>query len=141
MIPTIFSSFYFLMPIYLSKKYNDTNAVILFSSAMGISLVNHSHSFHTNSFRRLLFSKLDVYFFYIFAIYLMSAGIYERRIKLSHLFIIITINSILYGPQSHLYLENYKSYHVKMHILFHLFGISSLTFLRFYKQPEKQLTM
>ena len=137
MIPTILSSFSFIFPIYLSKRYNDTNGLLLFSSAMGISITNHSHSFHTDSYRRMLFSKIDVYFFYLFTIFLMISGYYEKRIKLLHLFIIITINGLLYGPLRNLYLENYSSFQIKMHVLFHLFGISSLTFLRFHKRIIK----
>ena len=133
MIPTICSSFYFIYPIYLSKKYNDTNGLLLFSTGMALSLTNHSHSFHTDLYRRNLFSKIDVYFFYIFTIFLMISSYCENRIKLKHLFIILITNGILYGPLRNIYLEQYSSFQIKMHVLFHLFGISSLTFLRFYK--------
>ena len=56
---TILSSLLFIYPINISYRYRDHLMLNLNSLGMAISLINHSHSFHKDEFRRKIFSVID----------------------------------------------------------------------------------
>ena len=70
-IRTICTSFLFIIPIYTAHIQNNTQHMILFCIAMGISVANHSHTYHTNQIRRNLFKSIDCNFMLGLAVYLL----------------------------------------------------------------------
>jgi len=135
---TILSSFLFIFPIVMCHTLRDTNGLILFSTGMGLSIANHSHRLHSIEYRRLLFNRIDRMFFHTFTPYLLIDA-YLHNMSFFLLFFIFSLNTffwLLIGPSSP---ENYNTLEKRLHALFHVVGISSFTFLRFYTIFHKVL--
>lgn len=130
MIRTIFSSFYFLLPIYCSFLYRDLLGLLMFTIGMGVSIANHSHTFHHLLFRRKLFMKIDIYYMYALGIYVsIDSFLYDVFITS----FIVLLNAIIFLNLGNDRIEYYTEKEKRIHVLFHLVGISSLTFFRFGK--------
>ena len=127
MIPTIFTSFLFLIPIYFAHIKGDTMILFILIIAMGISIANHSHTFHGNKFRRHLFKNIDMTYMFILALYTL----YIASFKFNYMIIIfvILLNYMIYsqlGDYSDM-IENYNTNQQYLHILFHIIGIATIT--------------
>jgi len=145
MIPTIFSSFLFLLPIYMAHIHNDTIGLFIFTIAMGISIANHSHTYHKNKFRRILFLNIDCYYMLIMTLYILYNSLYKFDLYI--IIIIALLNYYIYcqlcdnKPEHSKYklnkylikpsIEYYTKSQEIIHILFHITGIISLTFARY----------
>lgn len=130
MIRTVFSSFLFLIPIYLSHVCKDTLGLFMFSIAMGISIANHSHSFHPNKNRRDLFKRIDIVYIHMLSIYIFLHAFYKFN-----LIFVLCMGVFNYGVYRQLgqkSMEYYSSYEKKVHVFFHLIGVFTLTFIRYY---------
>ncbi len=66
---TILTSLLFLYPINVSYKYRDLLMLNMNSIGMAVSLINHSHSFHSDNFRRKLFGIIDQKYMMFFALF------------------------------------------------------------------------
>jgi hypothetical protein len=130
MIYTVFSSFFFLLPIYLSYVVRDIVGLFMFSIAMGLSIANHSHSFHHNQYRRELFKRMDIWYIHLISIYLAVNAFYIFH----YLFVcgLILLNYGIYYQLGSLSIEYYSPYKKKVHVLFHIVGISTFTFIRYH---------
>ena len=130
MIRTVFSSFLFLLPIYISHVVYDTLGLFMFSIAMGMSIANHSHSFHPNKNRKILFNRIDVIYIHMMSIYIFLCAFYKF-----HVIFVVFMGIFNYGIYLQLgskSIEYYSSYEKKLHVFFHLIGIVTLTFIRYY---------
>jgi len=131
MIRTICSSFLFLFPIYVCHKNNDTFHMMLFSIGMGVSVANHSHTFHPDKTRRLLFGLIDCTFMVVFAIYLLVDTFYRETIDRRAALVLATVNTAIFyqlgGENIELYTERQRI----IHVIFHITGILTLTISRY----------
>ena len=127
MLRTICSSFLFLIPIYISHKKNDTVHLMLFATAMGISISNHSHTFHEDKRRRKLFCYIDMSFMYVFSGYIMFDTIYRNVIDPKVAIILLLLNYSIYSQLGNGYIESYTEKQKYLHVLFHTTGILSMT--------------
>ena len=126
---TIFSSFFFLFPIMMCHLHQDTSGVLAFGTGMGLSIANHSHRVHPIKFQRQLFNRLDRLFFYSFVPYLLVQA-YLHHLRFVYVLSIFLLNSFfwfLIGKKSP---SSYGRFEKIAHSIFHLVGISSMTFLR-----------
>ena len=131
MIRTILSSFLFLIPIYISYEVRDKVGLFMYSIAMGMSIANHSHTFHTNLFRRTLFMRLDIIYISFIAFYHVLYSLYYINVIL--VCIGTFVNYYIYHQLSVVgRIEDYNQRLKRMHVLFHLVGISTLTISRYY---------
>lgn len=146
MITTIFSSFLFLLPIYMAHINNDTIGLFIFTIAMGISIANHSHTYHKNKCRRILFLNIDCYYMLIMALYILYNSLYKFDLYI--VILIALLNYYIYcqlcdnKPEHSKYklnkylikpsIEYYTKSQEKIHVLFHITGIISLTFARYW---------
>ena len=130
MIRTILSSFLFLLPIYVSFLKQDTLGLFMFTIAMGLSIANHSHTFHTNYSRKLLFQRMDVVYMHCLGgvIGIQSYSKYPLFLVL----IVSLINYQLYINLGNREIEHYNSFQRSLHVVFHIIGITSLTVGRYY---------
>jgi hypothetical protein len=130
MIRTVCSSFLFLFPIYLSYVLRDTLGLFMFSIAMGMSIANHSHSFHPNKNRRELFKRMDIVYIHAMSIYIFLHAFY----KFNTMFVLFMgiLNYSVYLQLGERSIEYYSSYEKKVHVFFHFIGVFTLTFIRYY---------
>ena len=99
--------------------------LFMFTIGMGISIANHSHTYHHLAFRRKLFMKIDIYYMYALGTYIT----YESGLDFIN-GLIILLNALIFlnlGDAIEFYTEKQKM----THVLFHIVGISSLTYFRF----------
>ena len=130
MIRTICSSFLFLLPIYISHVNGDTAHLMLFSTAMGISIANHSHTFHGNLDRRLLFMKIDIFYMTTLSGYLITNSIYNSQLDARIVFLLVAINYGIFRQLGEKRIEFYTEAQRKLHVVFHISGILSMTLAR-----------
>lgn len=136
---TILSSLLFLYPINVSYKYRDQLMLNMNSIGMAISLINHSHSFHKDNFRRKLFGSIDqkyMIFLSLFVCYRClrkSPNIYCFSRILLNLFVISYLYFYLLDgyKQKERALESYTEKQKYLHMVLHFFAIVGLT--RSYK--------
>jgi len=124
-IRTICTSFLFIIPIYTAHIQNNTQHMILFCIAMGISVANHSHSYHTNKIRRKLFKSIDCNFMLGLALYLLIKSLYKSLYN-KYLIIITSINYSIYKQIGSENIEYYTEVQKQWHILFHITGITTM---------------
>jgi hypothetical protein len=95
--------------------------------AMGISIANHSHTFHSNQLRRELFCRIDCFYMVTMAIYIFAKTLYtgniDRRLFLPFVF----MNCLIFAKLGNKYIELYTENQRNWHVLFHIIGIISLT--------------
>jgi len=125
-IRTIGTSFLFILPIYTAHKQNDTQNMILFCIAMGISIANHSHTYHTNKRRRELFKTIDCNFMLGLAIYLLIKAMNKSILNKYLITSITIINYALYKKTGTKNIEYYTETQKRWHILFHISGITTM---------------
>jgi hypothetical protein len=130
MIRAVLSSFLFLIPIYVSFLTRDTTGLFMFSIAMGMSIANYSHTFHINELRRTFFMQIDMVYMYLMSCYIMyeSLFMYPFMMVLSS----ALFNYVIYFQLGYAPIEYYTRYQKKMHVVFHIVGVSTLTFFRYY---------
>jgi hypothetical protein len=131
MIPTVLSSFCFVFPIYLSYVYQDVLALFLFSFGMGLSIANHSHTFHPDQFRRELFQTMDVMYMELLTLYLVVDASY--RVSYLSIAALIWLNSSIFRRLGKFPIEQYTQEQRILHVWFHVVGISSFCYLRFFR--------
>lgn len=132
---TILTSLLFLYPINISYYYRDKLMLNMNTLGMAISLINHSHSFHTDNFRRKLFGLIDQKYMIFFSLFVS----YRCLQKSPHIYCIIRLLSNL-GLISYIYfyllegrkqkermLESYTEKQKYFHMLLHFIGIIGLT--------------
>jgi hypothetical protein len=132
---TILSSLLFLYPINLSYKYRDHLMLNMNSIGMAISLINHSHSFHKDSFRRRLFSFIDqkymisFVFFVVYRCLKKSPNIYCFMRVLSNFFAIFYLYFYLLEgyKQKERSIESYTEKQKYLHMLLHFSAIVGMT--------------
>ena len=130
MIHYIVSSFSFLVPIYFSYLFRDTVALFLFSIGMGISIAHYSHLFHRDEFCRGLFKLMNLMYMDVLAVYLIVDAIY--RISYWKIAFIIFLNCYLYEKLGMQSIDQYNSKGQLQYILFHIIGVCSFCYLRFF---------
>ena len=131
---TILSSYLFLIPINLGLKYNDYLFTNMNAIGMGLSICNHSHSFHTDKYRRKLFRKIDVMFMHLYGFYIIYLSLYTYKNKYIFAYNISMKLLIIYlffvRLQRKKYIEDYDGFEKWLHFLFHIISIfnSALTY-------------
>lgn len=130
MIRTVCSSFLFLLPIYTSHVNGDTVHLMLFAIAMGISIANHSHTFHSNLDRRLLFMKIDIFYMTTLSGYLISNSIYNSQLDQRIVFLLVAVNYGIIHQLGDKRIEFYTEAQRKWHVIFHITGIITMTIAR-----------
>lgn len=126
---TILSSFMFLYPLNKAYEYRDVATMNWSAIGLGLSVCNHSHSWHTDWFRIKLFQWTDVAYMHAFTlrtIYnsLTSIQCASQSVLIGALMILLYYYTL--GDKS---FEQYKSIHKNIHMGFHVFSIASLTLL------------
>jgi hypothetical protein len=129
MIRTVLSSFFFLLPIYISFVKQDVIGLFLFTIGMGLSIANHSHSFHLHLHRKHFFNRIDVWYMHILACYTVIHGL--SRIHPLYVASIAVLNLIIYKCLGEGLKEDYNKVQKNGHVFFHIIGISSFTLLRY----------
>lgn len=124
---TILSSYLFLLPINLGLKYNDYFFTNINAIGMGLSICNHSHSFHTDKYRRKLFRKIDVLYMHFYGLYITYLSLYTYKNKYIFLYNISMKMLIIYlffiRLQKKKYIEEYDNYEKWLHCMFHIISI------------------
>jgi len=136
---TILSSLLFLYPINVAYKYRDQLMLNMNSLGMAISLINHSHTFHTDDKRRKIFSFIDQKYMIIFGLFVSyrclrrSPDIYCMIRVLGNLGIVSYIYFYLLEgyKQKERAVESYTERQKYLHMLLHFMAIVGLT--RAYK--------
>jgi len=131
MIRTICSSFLFLLPVYISHVQGDTFHLMLFTVAMGISIANHSHTFHKDKIRRSIFCGVDCCFMAMLAIYSGFDTIYRQTMDSRLACFLAALNIFLFRQFGHKYIEDYTETQRKWHVVFHFSAILTLTVSRY----------
>lgn len=137
---TILSSLLFLCPINLAYRKRDVLMLNMNSLGMAISLINHSHSFHSDSNRRKIFSFIDQKYMIFFGLFVSyrcikkSPNIYcFLRVFINMLLISYIYLYLLEGyKQRERSMENYNEKQKNLHVLLHFIAIVGLT--RAYKK-------
>lgn len=124
---TIFSSYLFLYPMNMGIKHNDYIFSNINAIGMGLSICNHSHSFHEDIFRRKLFRKADVIFMRLYGLYILYLSLYTYDSKRAFLYNIVNTLSIYYLFFVRLnrkrFIEEYDSFEKWLHFLFHIISL------------------
>lgn len=129
---TVLSSFLFIYPLNHAYHYRDLWMVNLCAIAVGLSVANHSHTWHGNPERRKLFRQLDIAFMYFLLLYV----IYPCFVCygcIVHTGMIVSIIAFIYfimlgGKVKQI--EDYNAWQKNGHVLFHVVSIVGLTKLR-----------
>lgn len=129
-----------MIPIYISHKKNDTLHLMLFVTAMGISIANHSHTFHGDKFRRKVICYTDMTFMYGFSSYLIVDTLYRNIVDPKIALFIVLCNYTIYCQLGDGYIESYTDKQKWLHVLFHTTGILSMTASRFGLLPFTKQT-
>lgn len=137
---TILTSLLFLYPINVSYKYRDLLMLNMNSLGMAISLINHSHTFHSNELRRKLFGIIDQKYMIFFSLFVSyrcltkSPNIHCFMRVFSNIAIISYIYFYLLEgyKQKERALENYTEKQKYIHMILHFVAIIGLT--RTYKK-------
>jgi hypothetical protein len=130
---TILSSLLFLYPINVSYKYRDQFMLNINLLAMAISLINHSHSFHPDNYRRELFGSIDQKYMVVFCLFLSYKCLINNIQSIRDLSIIFSIIFYIYFYLLGGYkydkrmIENYKEKQRYYHVIFHFVSIILLT--------------
>jgi len=130
MIHYIVSSFSFLIPIYLSYLYRDIVGLFLFSIGMGISIAHYSHLFHRDEMSRGMFKLMNLLYMDVLAVYLIVDAIY--RISYWKIMVIVVLNCYLYEKLGIQSIEQYSKKDQLQYIVFHIMGVCSFCYLRFF---------
>jgi hypothetical protein len=137
---TILTSLLFLYPINISYEYRDKLMLNMNTLAMAISLINHSHSFHNDNFRRKLFGLIDQKYMIFLSLFVSyrclnkSPSIYSFLRVFGNLGLIFYIYFYLLEgrKQRERMLETYTEKQKYIHMLLHFISIIGLT--RVYKK-------
>ena len=132
MIRTIASSFLFLYPVYMSLNYYDYSMMYLCVLALPISVANHSHSWHPDTFRRNLFQCIDISYMLMltgYAVYpcfisfeCTKLVVYQfARMAVLYLYILGGLGTSI---------EQYNEFQRCVHVWFHYVSIIGLTHIR-----------
>lgn len=133
---TIASSLLFLYPLNCAFHAVDVWMLNLCAIAMAVSLVNHSHTFHPDTYRRKIFGTIDENVMIGLVIYItgkclyLSTHFWECLCTLGGLcvFISVTYFGLLRGWQKEgRVMEAYKEWQKNVHVLFHVVSIIGLT--------------
>jgi len=132
---TILTSLLFLYPINVSYKNRDLLMLNMNSLGMAISLINHSHSFHCDNFRRELFGLIDQKYMIFFSLFVSyrclhrSPSIYSFTRVLGNLGLISYIYFYLLDgrKQKERMLQLYTEKQKYLHMLLHFISIIGLT--------------
>jgi len=137
---TILSSLLFFYPINLAFSQKDRLLLNLNAAGLACSLVNHSHSYHSDDFRRYLFGFIDQKFMISTSLFI-SYRCLKRSPTLECLFRVggnILVVAFIYFyvlegyKQNKRALESYSEKQKYIHMLMHFIGIVGLT--RAYKK-------
>jgi len=132
MIRTVASSFIFLYPINLAFYYNDVISMNINIIMLALSVSNHSHIWHPNTFRRKLIKNLDKIWVHITIIAAILPCFNNTECTNG---IILSLFSIgffyfyLLGGVS-VEIEDYKPWQKNAHVLFHLISVIQITYIR-----------
>ena len=136
MIRTIASSFVFLYPIHKSLEYQDYSILYLCILAIPISVANHAHTWHPDTFRRKLFMTIDISYM-LFLMFYMLYPCFINTICILMVGLQISVLSFLY-----MYLlsdvktiEDYKEWQKWVHVVFHISGVIGISKIREYCNP------
>ena len=129
MIQVIASSFLFILPIFVSHLLQDTIGVLLYSVALGVSVANHSHTFHPDSYRRELFKHIDVYYMHFLAVIMVLQSV--RVLSFSFILFLFFIYYGFYSSLGSKPMEQYTSLQSKLHVYFQLVSILLITMVRY----------
>lgn len=132
---TILTSLLFLYPINVSYEHRDKLMLNMNSLGMAISLINHSHSFHSDNFRRRFFGFIDQKYMIFFSLFVSyrclqkSPNIYSFLRVLGNLGLISYIYFYLLEgrKQRERMLETYTDKQKYLHMLLHFIGIVGFT--------------
>lgn len=132
---TILTSLLFLYPINISYKYRDHLMLNMNTIGMAISLINHSHSFHTDNFRRKLFSMIDQKYMILFSLFVTYRCLYKSPSFYSFMRVFGNMGIIFYiyfylldgRKQKERMLETYTETQKNLHMLLHYTAIIGLT--------------
>jgi len=134
MIRTICSSFYFIVPTYISFRMRDTFGLFVSTIGMGVSIANHSHTFTMIPFRKNLFRMIDSSFMKGMGVIFFTEALIRYPIRMKFLvFVLGTMTAMFFRSLGDTPIEEYTEYQKNMHVLFHFFGISIFTFFRYYR--------
>jgi hypothetical protein len=124
---TIFSSFFFLLPINIAFKRNDIFALNMSVISLALSIANHSHTFHSDQNRRQFFKNLDLFYMNMQALYLIC---FKFNLITTFIgFLIFSYYKLFLGEND---IEYYTPTQKNYHVLFHAFAINSVTLCYFY---------
>lgn len=121
---TILTSFMFLYPLNKAYEYRDVMTLNMSAIGLGLSVCNHSHSWHTDKFRRKLFQFIDVVYMHSFALRAMYNSI-ECTFQVS--LIVIMMFTMYYKLLGGKVFEKYTERDKNVHMLFHILSIYLLT--------------
>lgn len=132
---TILSSLLFLYPINVAFRHRDRLMLNMNSLALAASVINHSHTFHDDRFRRALFGFVDEKFMMI-----LTATVTYKCLKKTPtlqcflhvsgnvgLLMIIYFYVLKGYTRQERSIENYNEFQKYMHMVMHLVGIVGLT--------------
>lgn len=132
---TILSSLLFLYPINTAFQNRDRFMLNMNSIALAASVINHSHTFHNDHFRRALFGYIDEKFMMLF-----TGTVAYNCLKKTptfncflHVFGVVGTLIIIYFYVLKGYrrqeraMENYNEFQKYMHMVMHFVGIVGLT--------------
>lgn len=132
---TILSSLLFLYPVNVAFHHRDRFMLNMNSAALAVSVINHSHTFHNDRFRRALFGCVDE------KLMMVLTGIvaYNCLKKTPtfkcflHVFGVVGTLIFIYFYVLKGYrreersIENYNEFQKYMHMVMHFVGIVGLT--------------
>ena len=138
---TILSSFFFLYPVQVAYGYRDIVGMNASIMALAISCINHSHTYHSDGFRRKLFGHIDqlymigmFFFSFITCLRLAKTRVAMRECIRDFLstmvYIAVIYGLVLKGYKSRTRaIEHYTSFQKNVHVFFHFFTILRVTSL------------
>jgi|Laugresu1bdmlbsd_1035121.scaffolds.fasta_scaffold05349_3 hypothetical protein len=132
---TILTSLLFLYPINISYKYRDLLMLNMNTLGMAISLINHSHSFHGDNFRRRLFGFIDQKYMMFFGLFVSYRCLYKSPSIYTFIRVFGNMAIIFYiyfyllegRKQKERSIESYTESQKNIHMLLHFFAIVGLT--------------
>lgn len=120
----------FLYPLNKAYHYGDPWTMNLSAMGLGLSIANHAHSWHPNQFRRKLFKYIDIVYMHAFIARTVYNSLTSLPCVISGWFIVTSFINIYYmmlGTSSSI--EHYTEKQKLLHMLFHVYSITSLCLL------------
>lgn len=128
---TIVSSLLFFLPINLASHHRDQWMMYLYILMMSVSVVNHSHTYHPDRFRRVLFAKIDMAVVHLLLVVFTARWLYLSPTWQSVVYIVgflTTLGTIYFHLLEGKFIEEYSEFQRNAHVVMHITAVFFILF-------------